>query len=360
MGFYCVPHQRTFATLSGFQSHNRSHHKHPRPSSPRSTFSHHNLLDAKPCDVDGDILPLNTPPPPLDNIADWSPFEDRPAFEMAEWAFEKVETSGPDFTQLMKILTAKQVVQGQGKDSGFYRHSDDLLKTIDAIEVGDAPWESFTIRYTGPLPLDAPQWKREGYTVYTRNTLTVARNMLKSPDFKNSFDYTPFQEYIGVNERRWSNFMSGHWAWKQADIIAADPDTHHSMFCPVILGADKTTASVATGHTQFHPLYMSIGNVSNEMRRAHREAVMPTVFLAIPKASTAHKDDDEFRVFCKQLYHNSLTRILWPLRHGMTTPHVMQCPDGHYRRTIFGLGPFIADYPEQVLLAGIVQGWCPK
>ncbi|THH29603.1 hypothetical protein EUX98_g4593 [Antrodiella citrinella] len=184
----------------------------------------------------------------------------------------------------MKILTAKQVAQGQGEDSGFYRHSDDLLKAIDAIEVGDAPWESFTIRYSGPLPLDAPQWKREGYTVYTRNMLTVVRNMLKSSDFKNSFDYTPFQEYIGVNERRWSNFMSGHWAWKQADMIAADPDTHHSMFCPIILGADKTTASVATGHTQFHPLYMSIGNVSNEMRRAHREALMPTAFLAIPKA----------------------------------------------------------------------------
>ncbi|KAF8815688.1 hypothetical protein BYT27DRAFT_7079395 [Phlegmacium glaucopus] len=26
---------------------------------------------------------------------------------------------------------------------------------------------------------------------------------------------------------------------------------------------------------------------------------------------------------------------------------------------IFGIGPFIADYPEQVMLAGIKQGWCP-
>ena len=32
--------------------------------------------------------------------------------------------------------------------------------------------------------------------------------------------------------------------------------------------------------------------------------------------------------------------------------------DGH--RAIFGLGPYIADYPEQVWLAGIVYGWCPK
>jgi hypothetical protein len=27
---------------------------------------------------------------------------------------------------------------------------------------------------------------------------------------------------------------------------------------------------------------------------------------------------------------------------------------------IFGIGPYIADYPEQVLLTGIVSGWCPQ
>jgi len=44
----------------------------------------------------------------------------------------------------------------------------------------------------------------------------------------------------------------------------------------------------------------------------------------------------------------------------MTVPAVMLCPDGHFRRVIYGLGPYIADYPEQVLLTGVVQGWCPR
>ncbi len=39
---------------------------------------------------------------------------------------------------------------------------------------------------------------------------------------------------------------------------------------------------------------------------------------------------------------------------------VRQYPDGHYHHVIYDLGPYIADYPEQVLLAGIVQGWCAK
>jgi hypothetical protein len=42
----------------------------------------------------------------------------------------------------------------------------------------------------------------------------------------------------------------------------------------------------------------------------------------------------------------------------MMSPEVFQCPDQHYRRTIFSIGPYIADYPEQVWLSGIVQNWC--
>jgi hypothetical protein len=44
----------------------------------------------------------------------------------------------------------------------------------------------------------------------------------------------------------------------------------------------------------------------------------------------------------------------------MSAPVVLRCADGHFRRVIFSLGPFIADYPKQVFAAGIVQGWCPK
>jgi len=44
----------------------------------------------------------------------------------------------------------------------------------------------------------------------------------------------------------------------------------------------------------------------------------------------------------------------------MTTPEVVRFPDGHFRKVIYGIGPYIADYPEQAMLACIVQGWCPR
>jgi hypothetical protein len=58
------------------------------------------------------------------------------------------------------------------------------------------------------------------------------------------------------------------------------------MFAPVILGSDKTTVSVATGNNEYYPLYASVGNVHNNVRRAHRNAVTLIAFLAIPKSKS--------------------------------------------------------------------------
>ena len=77
-------------------------------------------------------------------------------------------------------------------------------------------------------------------------------------------------------------------------------------------------------------------------------------------ASKDYADKADFRKFCRQLFHTSLECILSSLREHMTAPCITHCADGHYRRVIYGLGPYIADYPEQALLACVVQNWCPK
>lgn len=44
----------------------------------------------------------------------------------------------------------------------------------------------------------------------------------------------------------------------------------------------------------------------------------------------------------------------------MEEAEIVRYGDGYYRRTIYGLGPYIADYPEQCLLGCIVQNWCGR
>jgi hypothetical protein len=93
------------------------------------------------------------------------------------------------------------------------------------------------------------------------------------------------------------------------------------------------------------------------------ELYIPTVITLIKSRCLADKEfnkDAHFRKFRRQLLHSSLAKMLQSLKPSMTKPEVVRCLDGHFQRAIYGLGPYIADYPEQCLLACIVQNWCMK
>ncbi|GLB41297.1 hypothetical protein LshimejAT787_0905120 [Lyophyllum shimeji] len=318
----------------------------------------HPLLDGIPCDADGfdladDALP---PPPEPHDPTDFSPFPDRAKFEYAEFLFTKDEMSASNLDKLLTLTTALN----PDRPPPFSGHQH-MYGLIDAIKQGDVPWQSFSVTYQGQLPdsQPVPSWMLEKYEVWFRDPLEVLENQIGNPDFDGQIDYAP-KRLSRNGKRRYRDLMSGNWAWEQCDKIAVDESTHGASFAPVILGSDKTTVSVATGQNEYYPLYASHGGIHNSVRRAHRNAVALISFLAIPKTSRDHKDSPEFRKFRRQLFHASLEHILSSLRPHMTKPRVTKCADGHYRRVIYGLGPYIADYPEQALLACIVQNWCAK
>ena len=68
-----------------------------------------------------------------------------------------------------------------------------------------------------------------------------------------------------------------------------------------------------------------------------------------------YTNDGKFHCFQHQLFHIALARILELLKESMATPEVNKCPDGHCRRAIYNFGPYIADYPKQVLLTSVIQ-----
>lgn len=54
---------------------------------------------------------------------------------------------------------------------------------------------------------------------------------------------------------------------------------------PLILGSDKTTVSVANGNNEYQPIYLSIGNLHNNVQRGHGQGFLLFGFLAIPKGT---------------------------------------------------------------------------
>ncbi|EDR02201.1 uncharacterized protein LACBIDRAFT_309800 [Laccaria bicolor S238N-H82] len=212
---------------------------------------------------------------------------------------------------------------------GPFTSYEHMYSSIDTIQLGDAPWKCFTVSYTGDVQPSDPSWKSAEYEVWFRDPEVIMTQMLDNPEFNGHFDYAPYVGLDRSGKRCWSDFMSGNYAWRHCDkIYEEDPTTEGALYCPIIAGSDKTTVSVATGHVEYHPFYISGGNLFNTVRRAHRNAVAPAGFLVIPKR--------------------------------MIKPVVRRCPDGHFRRVIYDLATYITDYPEQVYLARIVQNWCPK
>ncbi|KAF5378335.1 hypothetical protein D9615_008783 [Tricholomella constricta] len=339
----------------------------PSPSPPppsrlplRASKTLHPGLNAIPCDQNGQPVDPDLPPPPrtTPDINDWAPYADEVQFKTADFLFRRVEMSAPNIDYLLELWALSL---SKHDDTGPFASYEDLYSSIDATRLGDAPWKCFSTSYDGEVGPNDPSWKSAEYEVWYRDPDVVISNMLDNPDFNGQFDYAPYIRRDKNGQRTWSDFMSGNYAWKHADaIIEENEENRGAMYCPIILGSDKTTVSVATGHVEYHPLYLSIGGVYNTVRRAHRNAVVPIGFLAIPKSDRKYDNDVALRKFKRQLYHASLSTILRTLRPGMTTPVVRRCPDGHFRRIIYDLAAYIADYPEQVLLGGTVQNWCPK
>ncbi|KAJ7778850.1 hypothetical protein DFH07DRAFT_1033789 [Mycena maculata] len=331
---------------------------HP-PLRPRRETHFHKGLSGKPCDREGNFLPPDTPPPPKEHPPsdDYSPYKDHLDFHLADLLYRKIQMSAGAIDELMQNWAARP----ESAEAPPFADHEDLYNTIDATDIGHVPWESFEVTYYKPIPPgDTTPWKTQAYAVHFRDPRKILQNQLANPDFKVEMDFAPKQVFAEDGTREYQDFMSGNWAWRQADIICKDPTTRGSTFVPVILGSDKTTVSVATGQNDYYPLYMSNGLVHNNVRRAHRNAVSLIGFLAIPKTDRENQDSVEFRTFRRNLFHGSLHHILESLRPAMTVPEVTLFADGHYRRVIYGLGPYIADYPEQVLLACTVQGWCAR
>ncbi|KAF8806880.1 hypothetical protein BYT27DRAFT_7223998 [Phlegmacium glaucopus] len=316
-------------------------------------------LVCQPCNNKGFDLPPNASPPPsepFDPVDNYFPFANEQDFHLADFLFTQTQMSAGNIDILMNLWASRQESCNEEVDPP-YAHARDLYSTINSIPLGDTPWEGFKVTYDGDVLESSPSWMTKEYEVWYWNPLEVMEAHIGNPDFAQEIDYAP-KQVIGKNRKRqYTNLMSGQWAWEQADILAADPETHGAMFAPIILGSDKTTVSVATGQNDYYPLYASLGNVQNHVRQAHRNALTVIGSLAMPKN---HQDSAAFRQFRRQLFHSSLARILMPLKPWMEKPRITCCGDGHYHRVIYGLGPYIADYPEQCLLACIVSGWCPR
>lgn len=135
-----------------------------------------------------------------------------------------------------------------------------------------------------------------------------------------------------------------------------------STVVPIILSSDKTQLSVFSGDKTAYPLYMTIGNIDKSIRRKPTYGAQILIgYLPTTNFSGTDLTDDAARVTRARIFHHALNLIFEPLKQAAKDGVQLTSGDGAIRRGFPILACYVADYPEQCLVACTRYGkTCPK
>ncbi|KAJ7572109.1 hypothetical protein C8J56DRAFT_1069983 [Mycena floridula] len=180
------------------------------------------------------------------------------------------------------------------------------------------------------------------------------KELLGNPAFKDHMHYAPEQQYMDekCTNRAYSESWTGKWWWDGHLPIG-------STIAPIILSSNKTQLSRFSGDKQAWPVYLSIGNISKEKRHKPSEHAMVLIgYLPVTKLECY--DEDVRSLEQQRLFHKCMESLLEPIVEAGKNGIPMMCSDGFVRHVYPIVMAYIADHPEQCLIAGCTQNSCPR
>ena len=170
----------------------------------------------RPCNYNGEFLPDSALPPAWDDQDpdDFSPFQSREAYELADLLYRRNEMPEHQIDDLLQIWARTLPLEADT----LFTSARDLYSTLDAIHLAEVRWQSFSLSYKPQdgEDISAP-WKSKEYDVWFRDPREVLKGQLSNRDFENEMDFAPKMVIDREKRtRRYQDFMSGEWAWEQA------------------------------------------------------------------------------------------------------------------------------------------------
>ncbi|KAG8708011.1 hypothetical protein FRC08_000162 [Ceratobasidium sp. 394] len=234
----------------------------------------------------------------------------------------------------------------------------------------DLPWEKLNEYYTSVDTLPhGPDWTHKHMVIKTeegeevldlwkRCTVSSTESLIGDPRFRNHMKYAPEEHTRVTPDGRTvhvrSGMETGAWWWRMQDTLGGD-----ATIAPIILATDATQLSLFSGNKKAWPVYLSIGNISKDIRRCSSERAMILVgYIPIPDLSFI-SDIEAWREKQWEVYHASMREILSSLKQASARGVEMVCADGGVRRVYPIVAAHMADWEEQCTAACTQKTRCP-
>ncbi|QRV81665.1 hypothetical protein RhiJN_09680 [Ceratobasidium sp. AG-Ba] len=232
-----------------------------------------------------------------------------------------------------------------------WNNSDKLFDDIDRLRHGPT-WHIFDIN----VPHDTNP--RVQYIVM-RDIEHVVRDIMAHPGFKDDMVYAPIKIWTSPEkkERVYGDMWTADWWWKMQ--IRLRQKFGPATLVPLIIATDQTKLSTMCGGQKAYPVYVTVGNIGKDGRRKPSQRATVLLGYLPVDAFEDIEDDNERRRMKADLIHRSMETMLRPLQQAAETGIEMWCADGRLRRVYPMVAAYIADWPEQNLMACTSEGSCP-
>ncbi|CCO35903.1 hypothetical protein BN14_10024 [Rhizoctonia solani AG-1 IB] len=141
---------------------------------------------------------------------------------------------------------------------------------------------------------------------------------------------------------------TANWWWRMQERLG---DKGAATIAAIILASDQTNLSIICGGQKAYPVYATLGNVSKSIRRKQsKRATILLGYLPVEDFSDI-KDSAERQRLKDELVHRSMEVLLEPLKTASIDGVGIWCADGQLRRVFPIVAAYMADWPEQNLMA---------